>query len=160
MPDAIVIRPERPDQPEVMALLAALDRYLASLYPPEANHILGVQALLDPEISFYVARSGSAVVGTGACRRRPAEPATGGQAYGEIKRMMVDPMLRGQGLGARLLATLEDRLRGEGYRQALLETGAAQIEAVRLYRRAGYARRPAFGGYPENGLSVFYGKAL
>ena len=37
----LTIRPERPDQPDVVALLGALDAYLASLYPPEANHILG-----------------------------------------------------------------------------------------------------------------------
>jgi putative acetyltransferase len=42
----------------------------------------------------------------------------------------------------------------------LLETGEAQTQAVRLYERCGYRRRPAFGGYPDNGLSLFYGKAL
>lgn len=160
MPDAIVICPERPDQPEVVALLTSLDDYLATLYPPEANHILSVQELLAPEVSFYVARAGQTLVGTGACRRMPAEPATGGQAYGEIKRMYVAPAVRGQRVGARLLAALEDRLRREGYRQALLETGEEQVEAVRLYLRAGYAPRTAFADYPDNGLSVFYGKAL
>jgi hypothetical protein len=39
MPDSIVIRRESPDQPEVVALLAELDSYLARLYEPEANHI-------------------------------------------------------------------------------------------------------------------------
>jgi putative acetyltransferase len=160
MSDAIVIRPERPDQPEVVQLLESLDRYLAALYPPEANFILSVQELLAPEVSFYVARAGTRVVGTGACRRMPAEPATDGLPYGEIKRMYVDPALRGQRLGVRLLAALEDQLRSDGYRLVVLETGAAQAEAVRLYRRAGYAPRPAFGGYPANAFSVFYGKAL
>ena len=89
MSDAIVIRPERPDQPEVVQLLESLDRYLAALYPPEANFILSVQELLAPEVSFYVARAGTRVVGTGACRRMPAEPATDGLPYGEIKRMYV-----------------------------------------------------------------------
>jgi putative acetyltransferase len=42
----------------------------------------------------------------------------------------------------------------------LLETGRDQIEAVRLYERAGYALRGAFGGYPDNGLSLFYEKPL
>ena len=39
----------------MVALLDGLDRYLASLYPPEANHILDVQALLAPEVDFLVA---------------------------------------------------------------------------------------------------------
>jgi putative acetyltransferase len=31
---------------------------------------------------------------------------------------------------------------------------------VRLYERNGYRRRATFGGYPDNGLSVFYEKLL
>jgi len=160
MSDPIVIRRESPDQPEVRVLLADLDRYLASLYEPEANHILDVQALLAPDVAFYVARDGGRPVGTAAFRRMPGEPTTAGRAYGEIKRMYVDPAMRGRRLGVRLLATLEDGLRAEGIRLALLETGRDQAEAVRLYRRCGYGERGAFAGYPDNGLSVFYGKTL
>ncbi len=158
--DTLVIRPERPDQPEVVALLGALDAYLESLYPPEANHLLDVPALLAPQVTFLVARSGQRIVGTGAVRRMPGEAATAGAAYGEIKRMYVDPLARGQRVGARLLQQLEHRLLAEGVQWAMLETGAQQTEAVRLYTRSGYNLRPAFGGYPDNGLSVFYGKRL
>ncbi len=160
MSDRLVIRRESPDQPDVRAALAALDDYLASLYPPEANHILDVDALLAPEVRFFVARDGDRLVGTGAVRLMPGEPATAGAAYGEVKRMYVDPVRRGERLGARLLGVLEDALRAERRGLALLETGRDQHEAVRLYRRAGYRPRPAFGGYPDNGLSVFYEKAL
>ncbi len=160
MSDPIVIRRERPDQPEVMALLADLDAYLASLYAPEDNHILDVQALLAPDIAFFVALDEGRPVGTAAFRRMAGEPATGGQPYGEIKRMYVDPAQRGRRLGARLLAALEDGLRAEGLRLSLLETGRHQTEAVRLYEGAGYTQRGAFAGYPDNGLSVFYAKAL
>ncbi len=160
MPAPITIRPERADQPEVVELLAALDRYLAGLYPPEANHIMDVQELLAPEVVFVVARAGAQAVGTGAVRLMAGEPATGGQPYGEIKRMYVDPAYRGEHLGQRLLAAVEEAARARGVRLALLETGHTQHEAVRLYERAGYALRGPFGGYPDNGLSVFYGKAL
>jgi len=156
----IVIRRESPDQPQVLALLDALDRYLESLYPPEANHILGVPALLAPEVSFFVAREGGQVVGTGAVRRLAGESATDGVPYGEVKRMMVDPARRGLGLGGRILQALEQSLRDDGVTLALLETGRDQAEAVRLYERCGYTRRAAFGGYPDNGLSAFYGKRL
>jgi putative acetyltransferase len=156
----LVIRRESPDQPDVRAALAALDAYLESLYPPEANHILDVEQLLDPDVRFFVARDESALVGTAAVRRMPGEPATGGRPYGEIKRMYVEPARRGQRLGARLLAALEAQLRTEGVALALLETGREQCEAVRLYERAGYVPCGAFGGYPDNGLSAFYAKAL
>ena len=157
---AIVIRPERPDHPQVRTLLRQLDAYLATLYEPEDNHILAEHALLAPEVSFLVAVQERRVVGCGAVRRMPAEAETGSRPYGEVKRMMVDPGLRGQRIGARLLAALEGVLRADGIDQALLETGAAQAEAVRLYERSGYRRRGVFGGYPDNGLSVFYGKPL
>ena len=166
MPAESVIRRESPDQPEVLALLDALDRYLATLYPPEANHILAVDELLAPEVSFFVAREVGAggrtgrVVGTGAVRRRAGEAATEGAPYGEIKRMMVDPARRGRGIGQQLLQVLEASLLEQGLALSLLETGRDQIEAVRLYERCGYLRRPAFGGYPDNGLSAFYGKRL
>jgi len=148
----VLIQPERADHPQVVALLGALDRYLGELYEPEANHILSVEELLAPEISFFVARQGDRIVGTGAVRRR--------DGYGEIKRMFVDPAMRGQRLGSRLLATLEATMRAQGLTLARLETGEAQREAVRLYERSGYRPCSAFGGYPDNGLSLFMQKVL
>ena len=156
----VVVRPERADHPQVAALLEALDVYLGSLYAPEANHILDVQALLAPDVHFVAAWQGSMAVGCGAVRIMPGEPDTAGEPYGEIKRMFVHPASRGQGIGDRLISALEDALKLRQVPQALLETGGEQHAALRLYERAGYARRGPFGGYPDNGLSVFYGKRL
>lgn len=157
---AVDIRHERPDHPEVLALLAELDRYLASLYPPDANHILDPQALMAPEVDFLVARLDGRVVACGAVRRMAGEAATGGRPYGEVKRMMTAPAARGQGVGERMMAALERVLRAHGITLALLETGRDQHAAVRLYERCGYRPRGAFGGYPDNGLSAFYAKDL
>jgi putative acetyltransferase len=156
----IAIRAERPDHPEVVRLLDALDEYLGSLYAPEDNHILDLQALRSADVDFLVADVDGGIVGCGAARRMPGEPATDGVAYGEIKRMYVDPAHRGRRIGEQLIGALEARLAGQGIRRALLETGRDQREAVRLYERCGYRRRPAFAGYPDNGLSVFYEKSL
>ena len=160
MSQDIVIRRERPDQPQVVAVLRALDDYLASLYPPEANHVMDVDALCAPEVRFLVARDGDRVVGTGAVRLMPGERDTGGERYGELKRMYVEPAQRGRRIGAALIGRIESLLCDEGVSLALLETGRDQHEAVRLYERSGYAERGPFGGYPDNGLSVFYGKRL
>jgi putative acetyltransferase len=156
----VVIQPERADHPQVIALLDALDRYLGALYEPEANHILSIDELLAPEVSFFAAWQGERIVGTGAVRRMPGEADTQGRPYGEIKRMYVDPALRGQRLGARLIDALEGSLREQSLGLALLETGRDQHEAIRLYERSGYRYRGAFGGYPDNGLSVFMQKAV
>ena len=149
----IVIRPQRPDHPQVVAALAALDAYLASLYEPEANHILSIAELMVPDVSFLAAWQRERVVGTGAARQLSDHS-------GEIKRMYVDPALRGQRLGSRLVAALEGSMRDQGLLLAQLETGAAQVDAVRLYERSGYTRCQAFGGYPDNGLSIFFEKHL
>ena len=158
--DAALIRRERPDHPQVVALLAQLDQYLASLYPPEANHILDVQALLAPEVHFFIAERDGSLLGCGAVRCMPGEPATRGRPYGEVKRMMTLPAARGQGLASALMQRLEDTLRAQGITLAMLETGEEQQAAVRLYERCGYSRRGPYGGYPDNGLSVFFEKHL
>jgi putative acetyltransferase len=156
----LTIQCESPDQPEVVALLADLDRYLAALYPPEANYIMDVRELMATDVVFMVARADGQAVGTVAARMVAAEAATDNRPYGEIKRMYVDPAYRGERLGGRLLLAVEDQLRARGLQLATLETGHTQHEAVRLYERAGYVHRAPFGDYPDNGLSVFYEKAL
>jgi putative acetyltransferase len=152
---SVEIKATRADHPQVVALLDALDRYLGELYEPEANHILPVSELLAPEVSFFAAWQGERIVGTGAARRMAGDP-----AYGEIKRMYVDPTQRGHGIAQGMLQALESELKRHGIGVAKLETGQDQHEAVRLYQRCGYVRCAAFGGYPDNGLSVFMQKSL
>lgn len=160
MNEAITIRPERADHPQIALLLDSLDSYLAGLYEPEANYILDMQALLAPEVHFIAAWQGERAIGCGAVRRMPSEAETGGAPYGEVKRMFVHPQTRGQRVAERVIRALEDALRAQGINRALLETGAEQHAAVRFYERMGYVKRGPFGGYPDNGLSLFYEKRL
>ena len=152
------IRPTPPDHPQVLALIAELDAYLLSIYAPEENHILDLAGLLHPAVSFLAAWAGDTVVGCGAVRVMPPEAATDGARYGEIKRMFVSPARRGERIGQRILVALETRLHARGIDRALLETGAELVQAVRLYRAHGYRERAAFGGYPDNGVSLFMEK--
>ena len=142
------IRNESPDQPQVRALLQALDDYLGSLYAPHDNHILSVDELLSPQVCFLVARSESRAVGCGAFRRMPGEAATAGQAYGEIKRMMVEPAARGNGIGAALLARLEQQLLDHGPRRGAAGNrrragaGGGLVRTLRLSAPRGLRRLP------------------
>ena len=56
MTDAITIARERPDQPDVMRLIEALDAHAIALYPPESNHLLDIVALCDPAVTFLVVK--------------------------------------------------------------------------------------------------------
>lgn len=144
---------ESPDQPAVIALIAELDAYQQSLYPPESNHLLDLSALCRPEVLFAVARSDDGqVIGCGAVVLAAD--------HGEVKRMFVSPRARGQGLAKALLRHLEGEARARGCRALMLETGIHQHEALALYERDGYQRRGPFGGYAEDPLSVFMAKPL
>jgi putative acetyltransferase len=152
------IRPTPPDHPQVLALIAELDRYLRSLYASDENHILDLDGLKDPAVTFLAAWSGDTVVGCGAVRVMAGEPDTDGVRYGEIKRMFVSPARRGERIGQRILDALEKRLHAAGIGRALLETGELLAQAVRLYRASGFVDRGTFGGYPDNGASLFMEK--
>jgi putative acetyltransferase len=144
---------ELPDQPEVIALIAELDAYQDTLYPPESRHALDLTALKQPNVLFAVARdSAGRAIGCGAIVLYPE--------FGEIKRMYVSPHGRGRGVAKKLLALLESHAIGSGCKLLKLETGPYQHEALALYASAGYERRGPFGDYTKDPLSVFMQKHL
>ena len=150
----ITVALESPRQPDVMALIEALDSFHEGLYPPEANHHLDIDALCAPDIRFMVARRQGEVLGIGALWLRKNE------GFGEIKRMFVRAETRGLGLGHKLLASVEALARQHGIKWLLLETGSLNIGAMKLYERAGFVKRGPFAGYPDHPASVFMEKAL
>ena len=151
--DTLTIRRERPDQPDALAMIEALDAQMTALYPAESNHLLDVAALSDPAVTFLVARAGDEAVGCGAILNDP-------RGWGELKRMYVLPDQRGRGIGKRVLAELEAAARDSGLRLLRLETGIHNGEALALYRRAGFTERDAFGDYATDPLSVFMEKRV
>lgn len=144
---------ESPDQPEVIALIAELDAFQDSLYPPESRHALDLASLMQPHVSFAVARDSSGkAIGCGAIVLYAD--------FGELKRIYVSPRCRGQGLAKKLLALLESQAVGAGCKLLMLETGPYQHEALSLYGSAGYERRGPFGDYTSDPLSVFMQKSI
>ncbi|PXX25533.1 MULTISPECIES: GNAT family N-acetyltransferase [Burkholderia] len=144
---------ESPDQPDVIALIADLDAYQDTLYPPESRHVLDMASLKQPNVLFAVARDREGkAVGCGAIVLNPE--------FGELKRMYVSPLGRGQGVARKLMALLESRAMDLGCKLLKLETGPYQHEALALYLSVGYQRRGPFGGYSDDPLSVFMQKHI
>lgn len=144
---------ECPDQPDVIALIAELDAYQDTLYPPESRHALDLESLKQPNVLFAVAReSAGQAIGCGAIVLCPE--------FGELKRIYVSPRGRGQGIAQTLLALLESRAISSGCTLLKLETGPYQKEALALYVSAGYERRGPFGDYTNDPLSVFMQKNI
>jgi putative acetyltransferase len=142
---------ESPDQPEVLALIHALDEYQKPLYPAESHHGSDLATLLNPNVLFAVARADDGkAIGCGAIVRNAG--------YGELKRMYTAPSARGRGVGRALLSVLERSAARHGIAVFRLETGYLQPEAIGLYTRCGYQRRGPFGDYRDDPNSVFMQK--
>jgi putative acetyltransferase len=144
---------ENPDLPEIRALLATSDAYMAELYPAESNHLLDVASLQQSNVQFLVARLDGAAVGCGAVVKSSGN-------WAELKRMFVSPAARGQKLGRQLLQQLEALACASGASLLRLETGIKQPEALALYRRAGFVEIEPFASYLPDPLSLFMEKEL
>lgn len=142
-----------PASADARPLIEALDAYLTSLYPGESNHLLSVDALRQPNVTFLLARTRDIAVGCGAFVNHEG-------AYAEVKRMFVQPGFRGQRIGRLILGEIERCARQAGLTLVRLETGVAQPEALALYEGAGYLRCGRFGDYADDPLSVFMEKRL
>lgn len=153
MNDALTIRPESPDQPDVLPMIEALDAQMTALYPPESNHLLDIAALSDRAVTFLVVRDGDEAIGCGALLRDP-------RGWGEVKRMVVRSDRRGRGIGKRVLAELEVIAGAAGLPLLRLETGIHNDDALALYRAAGFVECAPFGDYKPDPLSVFMEKRV
>lgn len=149
---SVTIRKGDPRSPEGRGLLQASHDYLASLYPPEHNHSLSVDALCVPEVTFLIAEVAGRATGCGALK-------TFG-TYGELKSMFVDPAARGSGTGAALMQALEAEALALGLPMLRLETGDDLDPAHRLYQRHAFMVCGPFGDYVEGPHSVFMEKPL
>jgi putative acetyltransferase len=152
MTQALTIAAEDPGQPEIVQLLRDGEAHSAELYPAESNHHLPLDALRQPNVRFFVGRSGANAVATGAL-------VLNGN-WAELKRMWVVPEARGRGVAKTMLATLEAEARRANVHALRLETGVSSAAALRLYASAGFRRIGPFADYRDDPLSVFMEKAL
>lgn len=146
------IAPGDPRDPAVTALLRASQALMQSLFPPEENFYLDIDALCATDIRFFVARIDARVVGTGALAIR--------DSYGEVKSMFVDDAARGRGIAMALMQRIESEARTLALPSLRLETGTLLTAAHRLYARHGFVLRGSFGDYPDSASSLFMEKDL
>ena len=145
----------RLDHADAQSLIATLNQELDDRYPEEgANHFrLDADEVGEGRGVFLIGYREGKPLACGALRKLADGAA-------EIKRMFVSKEARGLGLGARILQELEAKARKLNIRRLVLETGERQVEAVGLYRKAGFARIERFGDYVDSPLSLCLGKDL
>lgn len=148
----MIVEPGDPRDPQAVALLQASHALMESLFPPEDNHYLSIDALCVPEVHFFVARDGDTTLGCGAFKVMGE--------YAEVKSMFTAEAGRGKGVAAAILTRIEDGAKAEGLTALKLETGNTLHAAHRLYARHGFTSCAPFGDYPESPSSLFMEKAL
>ncbi len=141
----VEIRPVDPALPEARACLrryfAELNRRSGSGFDPTQGVSAEPHELRPPAGRMLLAYLRAEPVGCAAVKYHAAAPA-------EIKRMWVAETARGLGIGRRLLRELEAHARAAGATAARLETNRTLIEAIALYRSAGYAEVAPFNDEP------------
>jgi len=148
----ITITSVDPLEKDVRALVAKLDAYQLSLYPPESNHLDSAKLLQQDHVRMFAARDDGKIVGCGAVKILGA--------YAELKRMYVIGSHRSRGIAALLLDRLEKESLDCGLTIVRLETGILQDAALNFYRSKGYVDREPYGEYKTDPLSIFMEKSL
>jgi GNAT superfamily N-acetyltransferase len=142
---AIQIRTVDPTDREagrcIRAYFAELDRRSKSGFDPAASISVEPHELVPPAGRFLIAYLRGDPVGCGGIRHHPGAPS-------ELKRMWVAETARGLGIGRRLLTELEACARASGASSTRLETNGSLVEAIAMYRSAGYVEVPAFNDEP------------
>ena len=125
--------------------------------PPESIHALDIEALRQPDITFWTAwdDDGEELLGCGALKALSPE-------HAEVKSMRTSAAHLRRGVARALLNRIVTEAGLCGYRRLSLETGSASAfePARRLYLAAGFEYCPPFAQYTEDPHSVFMTRSL
>jgi DNA-binding MarR family transcriptional regulator/GNAT superfamily N-acetyltransferase len=139
------IRVADPAAPEarrcLRAYFAELNRRSEVPFDPTKGTSAEPHELRHPAGAFLIAELNGHPIGCGAVKYRGSEAA-------DIKRMWVAESARGLGIGRRLLEELERMARANGAQAVQLDTNQALVEAISLYRSAGYTEVEPFNDEP------------
>jgi putative acetyltransferase len=142
-------------QDDVRALLAQHFAEMQAGSPPEACHVLPIDALKAAGIRFFTLREDGALLGCGALKR--LEP-----GHGEIKSMRTADYALGRGVGKAMLDHLIAKAKEDSISRISLETGSTEqfAAANRLYQKQGFELSGRFGGYADTPWTRFFTKEI
>jgi putative acetyltransferase len=137
---------------------ALLVRHLQGMHansPPGSVFALDWSGLQKPEISFYTAWDGEALMGCGALKGLDS-------TSGEIKSMRTADEHRRKGVAEALLRHILVESRKRGYSRLSLETGSGPAfdPALKLYCKYGFTQGAAFADYTKSDFNQFLHRDL
>ncbi len=136
--------------PEIIRLLHEHLQSVALHSPPESVHALGLEALRNPDITFWSVWQDSELMGCGAIKELDSR-------HGEIKSMRTVSLHLRKGVAARLMHHILEEAERRSYERLSLETGSmdAFAPARSLYASFGFEPCGPFANYVEDPYSVF-----
>ncbi len=135
-----------------------LNEHLKDMYsvsPPESVHALDINALKNPQITFWSVWKNEKLAGCGAIKELSKTEA-------EIKSMRTVSEFRRQGVAAKMLSHILSEAALRNYNTLYLETGPVKYfhPAVALYKRFGFEVCGPFADYVLDPYSLFMKKVL
>ena len=136
--------------PEIIRLLHEHLQRVALHSPPESVHALGLEALRNPDITFWSVWQDSELMGCGAIKELDSR-------HGEIKSMRTVSLHLRKGVAARLMHHILEEAERRSYERLSLETGSmdAFAPARSLYASFGFEPCAPFANYVKDPYSVF-----
>jgi N-acetylglutamate synthase-like GNAT family acetyltransferase len=122
------------DRPAIWALISSVLRSYGITTNEQTTDkdLVDIEAnYWDSKGAFFLLLRGEEVIGTVALHYET-------DAVCEICRMYLAPQYRGQGLGRRLLEHCVSEARERGFEEMCLKTASVLVEAISLYKRAGF----------------------
>ena len=148
----ITCRRTNSDNPDFQKLVVVLDAYLRIL--DGDDHLFYAQLNKTDSIKHViVVYQNGEPIGCGAIRHYSEDTV-------EVKRMYVLENQRGKGIASTILNELENWAKELSYKKCILETGKKQVEAIKLYHKAGYTLIENYGQYKNMESSVCFEKIL
>lgn len=160
MPDSLLLRQLGYDHPDAVALTEAAQDHYVRLYGGSDDNPVSPADFAAPNGSFLIGYSAEGAVAMGGWRFFAGPSPIPAERPAEIRRMFVREDVRGRGYARAVLAALEYSAAQAGADVIILETGTPQVDAIGLYRSAGYVDVPRFGHYADSDLAVHLGKIL
>ena len=141
--------------PEVQQLIAEHLQGMHANSPPGHVNALAIEALRQPDVTFWTAWDCATLCGCGALKQLDA-------TSGEVKSMRTRAGYLRRGVGQFVLDQIVGKARERGYRHLYLETGTGPaFEAAHaLYMKNGFRWGGAFGDYAATAFNVFMARDL
>ncbi|TDC73878.1 GNAT family N-acetyltransferase [Actinomadura sp. 7K507] len=141
--------------PEIAEFLREHVREMRAITPLESKHALDLDALREPEVTFWSVLDGPSVVGCGAIKKLDA-------VHAELKSMRTAPRRKRSGVASSLMEHILTETKGMGFTRLSLETGSAEffLPARKLYERFGFGYCEPFADYKPDPNSVFMTRLL